>query len=760
AMTGTTSICDGNNTNLSILFTGTGPYSYSYNDGTSVFGPFVTNQNPVLINVNPSSTTTYGVTTVSDANCAGTVSGLAAVTVIPLPTSTLTGSTEICRGSNTNLNLAFTGAPPFEYIYTDGASTFGPTTTNNFNTLINVGPLNTTSYHVTVVTGNGCTGTPSGNADIIVNPIPQATVSLSGDAEICSGESSEFIISFIGNSPYTYSYTDGTNVFGPFTTVNNPEIIPVTPSATATYSLVNMSDEKCTGTMAGTAQVIVNPLPQASAIGNPSICYGSSTTFNIAFTGTAPYTYSYSDGTTTYGPFTTSNNPEIISVSPTVSTSYNVLTISDAKCTGSVSGVANVTVNQIPTATLTGTSSICFGQNSTLNINFTGVAPFSYTYSNGSNNIGPFTATSTSVNIPVSPGTTTSYSLVTINDANCPGTIAGNATVTVNPLPEPVITGDFEICDGETSTLNATPGYVTYTWSNGSTTPSIDVTQSGILNVSVIDINGCAGTSPAINFIVNQTPVISFTNDTSLTCEIPEINFTNNSSFPAGSQFNWDFGDNTSSNLSNPSHIFNTPGNYPITLTIVTPAGCTSTQTQAVDILFFPLPEAKFEPNPTVTNVFNAKVLFQDQSQNAVTWLWNFNDGALSAEQNPSHYFNEIGQYLVKLIVTNVAGCVDEYVQEVIVNPFYIPNAFTPNADGINDYFYDAGYVLDVQSYHMNIFNRWGQKVFGNDDYTKFWNGYDLDGNKASEGVYVYTIDVVTRGGKKHHFEGTVSLIR
>ncbi|MBL0340500.1 MAG: gliding motility-associated C-terminal domain-containing protein [Bacteroidetes bacterium] len=114
----------------------------------------------------------------------------------------------------------------------------------------------------------------------------------------------------------------------------------------------------------------------------------------------------------------------------------------------------------------------------------------------------------------------------------------------------------------------------------------------------------------------------------------------------------------------------------------------------------------------------------------------------------------------MRLLVTNIAGCFDEYIQEVVVNPFYIPNAFTPNADGINDYFFDAGYVLDVKSYKMAIFNRWGQKVYEGDDYNKFWSGYDKDGNKASEGVYVYTIEVITKGGKKHQFNGTVSLIR
>ncbi|MDQ3051177.1 MAG: PKD domain-containing protein, partial [Bacteroidota bacterium] len=755
-ISGTAAICDGASTDLSILFTGTGPYSYSYNDGTNIFGPFVTNQNPVIINVSPNNTTTYGITTVSDANCTGNGAGSAAITVIPLPTSDLTGTTEICRGDDTDLILNFTGIPPFEYGYSDGGNTYGPFTTNNFSTNINVSPINNTSYVVTFLTGSGCQGTPSGVVDITVNSIPDADLALSGDDVLCDGESSEFTINFTGIAPYTYTYTDGFATFGPFTTSNNPEIIPVTPSVSSNYGLITYSDDKCIGTMAGTALVTVNPLPVAAVSGNSTICDGSGTSFTIGFTGTGPFTYSYSNGSSSFGPFTTPNNPEIITVAPTVTTSYNVVTISDANCTGSSSGVAEITVNQIPTASLTGDAEICRGEATGLSIAFTGVAPFTYTYFNGTNNIGPVTVASSPANIQVAPALSTSYTLIAINDANCPGTLSGSADVTVNQLPQPLITGDFEICDGESSVLVATPGFTTYTWSNGSATPSIVSTTPGIFTVSVIDNNGCEGTSPAINFIVNQTPVISFTNDTSLTCEIPSINFFNTSSYPSGSEFSWNFGDNGTSELPNPSHLYSLPGNYPVTLTISTPAGCTATLSQPVEITFFPLPVADFSYAPSVTNVFNGRVDFVDESEYAVSWFWEFGDGGKSADKNTFHYYNEIGEYKVTLTVTNIAGCIDQKEEIVIINPFYIPNAFTPNADGINDYFFDAGYVLEVKSFKMNIFSRWGDKVYEGDDYTNFWNGYDQKGNKSPGGVYVYTIEVITIGGKEHKFTGTV----
>jgi hypothetical protein len=95
--------------------------------------------------------------------------------------------------------------------------------------------------------------------------------------------------------------------------------------------------------------------------------------FNVGFTGTAPFTYTYFNGTSNVGPIVTSNNPEIITVSPNLTTSYNVVTVSDANCVGSAAGVATVTVNQIPDAVLTGDAEICYGDVTNLNIVFTGV---------------------------------------------------------------------------------------------------------------------------------------------------------------------------------------------------------------------------------------------------------------------------------------------------------------------------------------------------------------------------------------------------
>lgn len=758
-ITGTTAICIGDQTNLNIAFTGTGPFTYSYSNGTNTFGPFNTNNNSVTIPVSPSATTTYTVTTITDANCSGNVSGNALVTVNQLPTAVISGNPVICNGQSATLAVNFTGTAPFVYSYSDGSSTFGPFTTSSNPTSITVSPNANTTYNLLpTVTGAGCTGGTSGTASVTVNQLPTAVIS--GTPVICNGSSTIFNISFTGAPPFTYSYSNGSTTFGPFTTNNLNETITVSPVLTTTYTLLSVADDNCTGTGLGQAVVTVNQLPTAQISGTTGICQGVSTSLMINFSGTGPYTYSYSDGSSTFGPFTTSNDPEIIPVQPLATTTYSVINVSDANCAGNVTGTAaTITVYYLPDATISGITDICAGASSSFTITFTGTAPFTYKYFDGFTILGPFTTSSNPQIIPVTPSNTTNYSLIYLNDLHCQGTVSGTATVTVHDLPTPVITGVNVICDGNSTVFSENTGYSNYLWSTTETTSSITLSAPGTYSVTVTDTYGCVSATSQ-SLVVNQTPVASFTNDTSLTCEIPNINFFNTSVFPSGSVFQWNFGDNSEASVENPSHIFNTPGTYPISLIITTQAGCADTLVQDVDIMFYPLPEAEFKSEPIVASVFNSTVNFVDKSRNAVTWNWMFGDGARADVQNPSHYYDEIGKFSVKLIVTNIAGCVSEYNEEILITPFFVPNAFSPNSDGMNDVFFNSGYVMDVASYNMMIFNRWGQKVFENNDYKKFWNGLDKNNNVSPQGTYVYSIKVITKTGKPFEYQGTVALIR
>lgn len=757
-ITGSTTICDGDQTNLDFTFTGVAPFTYSYSDGANTYGPFIANSNNISIQVSPNATTTYTLITIEDAHCTGTVTGNATITVTPLPTAALSGSPVICNGQSASLTVNFTGVAPFEYSYIDGANVYGPFTTSSNPVNISVSPTVTTTYTLTSsVIGAGCNGTTSGNATVTVNQLPDAVVS--GNSTICNGDPTSFNITFNGVPPFTYSYSDGSATYGPFVSASSTVNIPVSPSNTTTYSVVYIADDNCTGTASGNATVTVNQLPQAQLSGTTSICDGNPTSLIVNFTGTAPFTYSYSDGSSTFGPFTTTNNPETILIQPGATTSYSLLSVTDANCTGSVSGNVTVTVNELPTAVISLNSVICVGQQTNFQVAFTGTAPFTFYYTNGQQTFGPVTTSGNPALIQVSPGVTQTYSLVSVTDANCPGSVSGSANVIVHPLPTPVITGINTICDGDETTFDAGTGYTAYLWSNGQSTQTININAAGTYTVTVTDNNGCQNSDDQV-LTVNQTPVVSFTNDTSLTCSDPVINFINLSTYPPGSTFNWTFGNAGTSTLANPSQLFTQPGTYPVTLIITSQAGCSDSLTRDVEIMFYPLPVAEFIANPKEAGIFNSKIKFTDLSQYAVSWWWDFGDGQNSALQHPEHYYDEMGKFIVTLTIKSIAGCEATFRETVYITPFFVPNAFTPNNDGLNENFFEAGYLLDVSKYNMSIFNRWGQKVFENDSHYKPWNGLDKNGKPAPEGVYVYAIKVKTISGKDYYYSGHVTLLR
>jgi gliding motility-associated-like protein len=573
---------------------------------------------------------------------------------------------------------------------------------------------------VTITDANGCTGTTSQTVTIFANPVP----SISGTFEVCQG----FAAALNASSGYqSYAWNSGASS----STIN--------PSLAGTYTVTVTDQNSCTGTASQTVIVNANPVPVIN--GNNVVCDGTATTFDAG----AYTSYLWSDGSSGQ------------TITTGTAGTYTVTVTDQNGCVGTTS--QTLTVNAIPTGSIFGSTAICFGATTPLYFNFTGASPFTYSYTDGNTTFGPYVSNATTTDIPVNPNTSTTYTLVSLNDNNCPGTLAGTVDILVNALPVPSITGDLEICDGDSSLLSATPGFVGYIWSNGVTDPDAMALTAGNYAVTVTDQNGCEGTT-SVNFVVNQTPVASFTHVASSDCETPRTIFTNTSTYPPLSTFTWDFGDSTSSNQTNPIHIYEDQGTYTATLYIMTTAGCADTVSDDVEVIFYPLAEADFKFDPEFVNVFNGKVQFTDLSLNAVSWAWNFGDGTGIVQQNPSHYFNEVGDFAVTLTVLNINGCPDSKTRMVMVNPFYIPNAFTPNEDGVNDFFFNAGYDLDVTSFEMTIFNRWGQRVYVTDSWLKFWNGKDVDGNPAPEGVYAYAIKVITRGGKEHIFHGTTTLVR
>ncbi len=139
-------------------------------------------------------------------------------------------------------------------------------------------------------------------------------------------------------------------------------------------------------------------------------------------------------------------------------------------------------------------------------------------------------------------------------------------------------------------------------------------------------------------------------------------------------------------------------------------------------------------------------------------WQWDFGDGYTSSQENPYHQYSGPGTYSVQLIVTNENGCVDTILSDVTIHEgLLISNTFTPNGDGINDYFMVPS--SGITEYHIMIYNRWGTLVFESDAPSVTWDGKTKAGLVLPSGTYFYTV-AAKAGEMDHSSQGYVELLR
>jgi gliding motility-associated-like protein len=159
-------------------------------------------------------------------------------------------------------------------------------------------------------------------------------------------------------------------------------------------------------------------------------------------------------------------------------------------------------------------------------------------------------------------------------------------------------------------------------------------------------------------------------------------------------------------------------------------------------------------------------VLLNQSSLDVVYWNYDFGDGytVAPATQNPKHMYSKekARNYIATLIVKNGGGCSDTVSHEIKVIPefaFYIPNAFTPNNDGVNDYFRGDG--VGIEKYNFWIFDRWGNLIFHTEDLTEGWSGKAKGGEEvAQQDVYVWKVKIIDIFNKPHDYLGKVTLVK
>ncbi|MBI2967754.1 MAG: PKD domain-containing protein [Bacteroidetes bacterium] len=517
-----------------------------------------------------------------------------------------------------------------------------------------------------------------------------------------------------------------------------------------------------------TKPVIIHPVPVADFQTN-NVCIYNTAQFTdlsvIAAGSVAGWNWDFGDLATS-----TIQNPTH-DYSP--AGSYNVLLVvtSDSNCTDSV--IKPIVIHPAPVADFT-FDSVCLN----LPTSFTDLS----TVDSGQIILWAWDfgdATTGTIQNPVhlyNPDGSYPVELIVTTDSNCTDT--ANKTIIVYPLPVAGFTfGTICELDVATFTDNSTGNPVKWQWDFGDFTgtsilqnPQYIFGSEGTYNVSltVTNIFNCTD-DEILPVPVYARPDISFTANYYEGCEPLDVQFANTTTVVGGTVTGqiWDFGDinspDNSSNATNPDHTFINSGYYTITLDVVSDKGCRSIAVFKDTIKVWSNPVAGFIFTPDPANILMPQIHFTDLSTPVIQWEWDFDDGNTSVEQNPVHFYEDTGVYIVILKVTNARGCTDTAMRPVDINPefiLFIPNAFTPGKiDGINDNFTPVG--MGVDEFHMYIYDRWGDEIFHTDDITKGWDGKaNKGGNLAQQDVYVYYIYIKDVNKQEHEFVGHVTLVK
>lgn len=737
-------ICPGE----SIEITASGAVSYEWSPATGL-----NTTDAATVEASPAQTTTYTVTGTDAEGCSSTAE--VTTTVLPLPEVDAGEDLLICPGTGIELNGSSDDAISFSWTPTETLD--DPTIPNPTAT-----PLQTTTYTLEVTDGNGCANTD----EVIVEMLNESYETIIDEA-ICEGESytlpdgevtfdegsyevmftsvlgcDSVVITNLDVHPVydldqdvslcegdQYTLPDGNTVNSSgeyevqLQSVNGCDSLitfditfnPVYDIEIDAFICESQSYEMPDGSEEGTAGSYVFPLSTAAGCDSTiTVNLEVQETILIEMQGEIcdNENFTLPDGTTV----NTAGMYDVVLGAGGCDTLYQV----------------EVTVN--PTYDITQEASICQGESFTLpdgtTQNSSGSYPVTFNTALGCDS-------TVTVELTVLPNFTTNQ-----NVSICEG-----ETYT---LPDGTVVDEAGVYPQEFTAANGCDSTANY---NISVNPSFDIEQNWVVcdNQNVLDPYG--------------NPI---TGDGEYFLELTSVNGCD-SLVHITVEFNTAFIATTSASICQ-GEVFGTPGGQVISQAgtyqdvFQTSNGCDSVLVYDVTVL--PKPNTRFTASPKVASIYDGPVQFFNETENADSLIWNLGAFGLSQMENPIINFEgQAGFYPMCLTTWNEYGCVDQHCTEYEVREeftVFIPNAFSPNEDGINDLFYVQGMDIDPDNFHLMIFNRLGELVFESNDPQEKWNGDIKGGTHYGETeVFVYRALVGSMATMKvYEFTGKVSLIR
>ncbi|MFV5691968.1 PKD domain-containing protein [Flavobacterium sp. LT1R49] len=400
----------------------------------------------------------------------------------------------------------------------------------------------------------------------------------------------------------------------------------------------------------------------------------------------------------------------------------------------------------------------CFGMNDgSINLNLVGgIAPLKLVWSDGStagltrNNLGPGSYT------------------VTITDSKpC---IINRTFIILEPqklVLSANVTHAFDCNDTNSGAINllvagGTPPF-TYTWSNGATTEDLTTIPAGNYLVTVTDSRDCSKTA---QYVINRQPpiVIGVETKTDFNCETKSVKQTFVAQVSGGVppyQLTWSSG--TVSGVNN--EMMNTNQNGTVILGVTDNLGCSANYTFNVAIPKLGTPSFTTSSYSYATfGTFSISDPIQFTNTSTADYsstAWDFGDGSVSSEENPTHTFVKEGSYVVTQTVTYPFGCIYTHFVTLLIDKGYkmvIPNGFTPNGDGINETFKPV--FVGLKSLQLDVYDTWGELIYSEKGETlQGWDGR-IKERESENGNYYYKVKGTTFYGKIINGNGPFTLIK
>jgi gliding motility-associated-like protein len=499
-------------------------------------------------------------------------------------------------------------------------------------------------------------------------------------------------------------------------------------SATMLYQITPIGPGGCEGTPK-IINVSVAPTITAAFVSvNEGVCEGTPIFLTFELHGQPPFEFTYNEikpSGTILHTVTKSGNIKVEKVIPTVTTTYEIVSVKDA---------LNCSVTIIPKQQVTFTVFKAVTAKWTANI-----PPFI-----GGNSKVTFTNTST-----VLDPTQFRYEWSFGTDA----------------APSPLASTNM----GPTIDVNYNrPGdhYVTLRVINlaaEATGQSCESTYSAKITIPVLPL------------------VSDFKFSPSSSCFPQNIKVTENTA--TGNTMDWKVYDGNgrviaSSGAPLPEFLISTPGEYTIILKTSDSFTGQTAFSPTKEFTVYGNPVASFQARPTILFVPDTELITANFSTGATEYEWEFGDGGTSDERTPTHFYKIEGIYEIMMIAKNDHGggvvCKDTLVQKVTAKQggvTKVPNAFTPSttgpsggrvANGAGDMNNDVflPFVKGVEEFNMEIFDRWGNLLFESNSADTGWDGYDKNGRLMQSGVYVYKLTLRLSDGQRTTQLGDITLIR